>query len=202
MRFVAMNTSRVVVNGDIIATENTGKAMLTELYRQHVGDYPKFYKMDCLCQMGLVSSELLLQTEGEERFLQREDRAVVLFNKTSSLEADSRFQTTINDVSNYYPSPSVFVYTLPNIVTGEIAIRNKYFGETSFYVLRDFNPMVLAHNIACAFADEATNSVLSGWVDCTDENHFECIMFLVGKQDALDERALATEINTIYNVIK
>ena len=43
-----------------------------------------------------------------------------------------RFQETIQHADSYYPSPALFVYTLPNIVTGEIAIRNKYYGETSF----------------------------------------------------------------------
>ena len=77
-----------------------------------------------------MASELLLQAEGAERFVPREDRAVVFFNRSASLQADTAYQATIQDPDNFYPSPAAFVYTLPNIVTGEIAIRNKYFGET------------------------------------------------------------------------
>lgn len=201
MIWTAVNTHRLLCCGEEIETQATGKALLTEAYRHHIGDYPKFFKMDGLCQTGFILSELLLQMEGAERFVPREDRAVILFNRTSSLEADRRFQQTIDDPSDYYPSPSVFVYTLPNIVTGEISIRNKYFGETSFYVLRGFDAAVLARNIVCAFHDGATMSVLSGWVDCTNENLFAGIMFLIDRENATDENALATQIDTIYNNI-
>ena len=90
--------------------------------------------MDPLCRLGFVTSELLLDGEAE-RFTPREDRAVVLFTRSGSFASDSRYQQTIADPADYYPSPAVFVYTLANIVTGEIAIRNRYLGETSCYLL-------------------------------------------------------------------
>lgn len=201
MKYVAMNSCKAVCCGTPVRTENTGKAMLAELYRNRISGYPKFYKMDGLCQAGFVMSELLIESLGEERFVPREDRAVMLFNRTSSIEADSRYQATVSDKDNYFPSPSVFVYTLPNIVTGEIAIRNKYFGETSFYVLERFDAAVMARNIACAFADEATRSVLGGWIDCAGSDRFGGIMFLADREEAADETALARQIDTMYNII-
>lgn len=201
MIWTAINTHGAWCRGEKIETQCEGKELLTELYRHFVGNYPKFFKMDGLSRTGFVASEILIQSAGEERFCPRDDRAVVLFNRASSLEADRRFQATISSPDDYYPSPSVFVYTLPNIVTGEIAIRNKYFGETSFCVLDEFDAHSLARNIACAFCDETTLSVLTGWVDCTDEAHFECIMMLVDKQEAENQTMLANKISEIYNVI-
>ena len=96
---------------------------------------PKFYKMDPLCRLGFVASELLLQAEGDRRDTPRDDRAIILFNRSSSIQADEAYQASIQDAEDYFPSPAAFVYTLPNIVTGEIAIRNHYQGETSFYIL-------------------------------------------------------------------
>ena len=178
---VYINPETVMVNGQTWAHNETGAALLTELYRAHIGDYPKFFKMDTLCKLGFVASELLLKAEGKPRFEPCEDRAVVFFNRNASLQADTVYQATIQDPDNFFPSPAAFVYTLPNIVTGEIAIRNKYFGETSFIVLPERNLEVITQQLQNAFQDPMTTSILGGWLDCTDENHFEAELFILYK---------------------
>ena len=176
---VYITPDEVKVDGKALSHNENGAALLTELYRAHVGDYPKFFKMDTLCKLGFVASELLLQAEGAPRFESREDRAVVFFNRSASLQADTAYQATIQDPDNFYPSPAAFVYTLPNIVTGEIAIRNKYYGETSFLVLEEYDENIMARELQNAFRDPMTKSILGGWLDCTDENHFEAHIFLI-----------------------
>ena len=180
--FVIITPETVKLNGVDMSHAEQGNALLTELYRAHVGDYPKFFKMDTLSKLGFVASEMLLKDEGEERFVPREDRAVVLFNRTASLQADTNYQVTIQDPENFFPSPAAFVYTLPNIVTGEIAIRNKYYGETSFIVMESCDAQIMARQLMNAFQDPMTQSILGGWLDCNDENHFEARLFLVEKQ--------------------
>ena len=178
---VIITPDTVMVDGNPLAHNETGAALLTELYRKHVGDYPKFFKMDTLCKLGFVASELLLQAEGEPRFALREDRAIILFNRNASLQADTAYQATIQNPDNYFPSPAAFVYTLPNIVTGEIAIRNKYYGETTFLVIEDNDESIVSRQLLNAFQDSKTTSILNGWVDCFDENHFEARLFLLDK---------------------
>jgi 3-oxoacyl-[acyl-carrier-protein] synthase-1 len=195
--FVVITPETVKLNGmDINHTEQCN-ALLTELYRAYVGNYPKFFKMDTLSKLGFVASEMLLKDEGQERFVPREERAVVFFNKTASLQADTYYQATIQDPENFFPSPAAFVYTLPNIVTGEIAIRNKYFGETSFIVMETCDAQIMARQLMNAFQDPITQSILGGWLDCNDENHFEARLFLVEKQQfdniASFESALITD---------
>lgn len=179
---VIITPNEVILDGKTLDHNEQGGAMLTELYRTYVGDYPKFFKMDTLSKLGFVASELLLQAEGEPRFEPREDRAVVFFNRSSSLQADTAYQATIQEPENFFPSPAAFVYTLPNIVTGEIAIRNKYYGETSFIVLPEYDAEIMAQQLQLAFLDTTTQSILGGWLDCTDENHFEARLFLMEKQ--------------------
>lgn len=181
MMKVCIYPETVIVNGQVLSHQEKGSALLTELYRTHIGDYPKFFKMDTLSKLGFVASELLLQAENAERFVPREDRAVVFFNRSASLQADTNYQATIQDPDNFFPSPAAFVYTLPNIVTGEIAIRNKYFGETSFIVLPERDPSIMAQQLQNAFQDPMTQSILGGWLDCTDENHFEAELTLIFK---------------------
>ena len=90
-----------------------------------------------------------------------------------------RYLASIADKDNYFPSPSVFVYTLPNIVTGEIAIRNGYHGETSFYILTQRDEQQMKDIIETAFIDKQTKSLLTGWLDYKDSEHFEADLYIV-----------------------
>ncbi len=181
---------------------NQGNANLTELYRTHIGDWPKFFKMDTLSKAGFVSTELLLKKMGERRCDSEEfirSRAIVLFGSTASLCADRNYQETIQDKDNYYPSPALFVYTLPNIVTGEIAIRNHWRGETSFYVLEEPDAAQMVFHLACAFQDSDTESVLAGWVDSRKNDDFQVFVTLVSREDADDTEWLAGQLQLIIN---
>lgn len=170
-----------MVDDKTLKHNENGSALLTELYRNNIGDYPKFFKMDTLSKLGFIASELLLNIEGNRSFEPREDRAVIMFNRNASLQADTHYQSTIQDKENFFPSPAAFVYTLPNIVTGEIAIRNKYYGETSFIVIDDYDEQIIMNNLNNAFQDPVTTSIIGGWVDCSDEDHFEAKIFLMEK---------------------
>ena len=156
--------------------ENNGHSLLTAIYKKYIGNYPKYYKMDGLCRLGFVASELLLQVEKTTNKLDHifdKERAIMLFNRSSSISSDKRYLSSISDKDNYFPSPSVFVYTLPNIVTGEIAIRNNYHGETSFYILPRKDEEQMQTIIETAFVDKKTKSLLTGWLDYEDSGHFE-----------------------------
>lgn len=153
--------------------EQEGKehhSLLTTLYKQMIGNYPKFYKMDGLSRLGFVASEILLNAEKGET---DEERAIIFFNHSSSIASDRNYKESINDKNNYFPSPSIFVYTLPNIVTGEIAIRNHFHGETSFFILPDKDERLMEEILQASCRDDQSKSFLTGWIDYEDERHFE-----------------------------
>ena len=145
-------------------------SLLTSLYKQMIGDYPKFYKMDGLSRLGFVASEILLNAEKGET---DEERAIIFFNHSSSIASDRNYKESIKDKDNYFPSPSIFVYTLPNIVTGEIAIRNHFQGETSFFILPDKDEKMMEEILQASCRDARSKSFLTGWIDYEDERHFE-----------------------------
>lgn len=154
---------------------HNGYKSLTTLYKAHIDDYPKFYKMDPLSRLGFVASELLLQAERGGAIPHSGDdtsRAIIFFNEHSSLAADRKYLESIATEGQYFPSPSEFVYTLPNIVTGEIAIRNGYRGETSFYILPSRNERLEQGILSSATSDPATRSILAGWLDYRDDQNF------------------------------
>ena len=145
-------------------------SLLTTLYKQMIGNYPKFYKMDGLSRLGFVASEILLNAEKGET---DEERAIIFFNHSSSIASDRNYKESINDKDNYFPSPSIFVYTLPNIVTGEIAIRNHFHGETSFFILPEKDEKMMEEILQASCRDDQSKSFLTGWIDYEDERHFE-----------------------------
>ena len=167
------------VDGKSWDVETTG-SMLTALYKRYVRTYPRFHKMDRLCQLGFVASELLLSQE-HPRHESCADRAVILFNHSSSTWADKAYQQTIKVGENYFPSPSLFVYTLPNIVCGEIALRNSYHAETTFYIMNSKDEAMMSHILQSAFADQTHQSAIAGWIDYVDEDMFEADLKLIVK---------------------
>ncbi len=185
---VKITQEEVVIDGEKLDLESRGKEMLTEVYKTKIGDYPKFYKMDMLSRLAFVASELLIESEGQRvinnyqltinmpntpHLTPNTERAVVLFNHSSSIIADCQYVKSI-DKDDFYPSPAAFVYTLPNITTGEIALRNGYHGETSFYLLAERNEKLMQRVIKSTFIDRDIKSVIGGWIDCPSEDKFEC----------------------------
>ena len=175
---VVITPDRLTIDGKTQPTTATGKSLLTELYRTHVGDYPKFHKMDGLSKLGFLASELLMRCEGDGQPTENEQRAVILFNHSASIDTDQHYLTSIQP-GNYFPSPSLFVYTLPNIVTGEIAIRHHLHGETSFYSLASRNEQLMTRIQQAALSDSATTSMITGWIDYEDEAHFCADMYIL-----------------------
>lgn len=165
--------------------EQEGKehhSLLTTLYKQMIGNYPKFYKMDGLSRLGFVASEILLNAEKGET---DKERAIIFFNHSSSIASDRNYKESINDKDNYFPSPSIFVYTLPNIVTGEIAIRNHFHGETSFFILPDKDKKMMEEILQASCRDAQSKSFLTGWIDYEDERHFEAELKICRIQPSL-----------------
>jgi 3-oxoacyl-[acyl-carrier-protein] synthase-1 len=151
--------------------------------------------MDGLSKLGFLSSEMLLKDE-EHRFVPRENVAIICFNSASCLDTDMQYEATICDNENYFPSPALFVYTLPNIVAGEIAIRNKFHGETFFYLCRHFCAAQMVEVVNNVFQDKTIKTVLVAWLEYF-ENQKEAMMMQVengdGNMDFTEE-----QLNILY----
>jgi len=172
---VSITTDTVLCDGISVPTTQQGRALLTEIYKTHIADYPKFYKMDLLSRLVFVASEMLTRSK---TFNDADDCSVILFNRSSSIVADTEYMQTIQP-GNYYPSPSVFVYTLPNICTGEIAIRNNCHGETSFYILPDKDCELMDLIVRASMTGNDNSHVITGWVDCNSDQDFEIELKLI-----------------------
>lgn len=136
--------------------------------------------MDNLCKLAFITSELLMRTNDLKTKYKEENIAIVIANSTSSLDSDTEHQSAISDKTNHFPSPAVFVYTLANIMIGEIAIRNSIKGENSLFIFENFNAEFMSNYSDILLARKNTNACISGYVDCI-ENKYKALLYTVEK---------------------
>lgn len=179
MAKIEITDHQILLNGDSIFECSNGD-ILTQAYRALGISYPKFFKMDNLSRLGFLAAELLLKGEGVDTDTPKPDFALLIANRYSCLDTDIAFQTTIQDPENYFPSPSIFVYTLPNIVMGEIAIRYKLMGENSFLIASDLESADLPVRTKELFQNTDTQQLLVGWIDYFD-HHAAATLELIKK---------------------
>jgi hypothetical protein len=180
----------VVVRNDYVESNNeifvNFAAFIKALYKKEAVSYPKFYKMDNLSKLGFMGAEMLLK---DRTFLDRykkEEVGIVIMNSSSSLDTDLNYSATISDKNNYFPSPSVFVYTLPNILIGEICIRHSVNGENAFLVSEKFDAGMILESVQLMLGKGYAQACLCGWVEVLGEA-FESVLFLVEKEKHLKE---------------
>ena len=152
-------------------------AFLLSVYQYFGLNYPKFYKMDNLSKLGWLASEILLSDTFKKENYQPEQVGLILANKNSSLDNDIKYFETVKDIA----SPSLFVYTLPNIVIGEICIRNNFKGEHAFYIQDDFDAGFIENQINYLLDNDILQVCICGWVDILQEE-YKAVLFLVEKQ--------------------
>ena len=160
----------VTLDGRPLPIQSQGAGLLSEIYRKYVGDYPKYHKMDALSRLAFLATELLLSRSDVP---QDSGRATILFNRTSSVVADRCHLGSIAKPGEFYPSPSVFLGTLPNIATGEIAIRHGYTGETSLYITDFRDEALMKKVVSSSFSKGGFRSLICGFVDCEFVDSFE-----------------------------
>lgn len=179
--FCRLKDGKVNLNHSISFEEKeaTGpEEFLRAVYKHYQLSYPKFYKMDKLCKLAFIASELLLKNNLLTERYKSEDIAIILANDSSSLEVDTEHQQSISDKQNYFPSPSVFVYTLPNILVGEIAIRNKIKGENTFFIFDKFDAQAMNSYVDLMLSSSRAQCCLAGWIELY-EGSYDAFIYTV-----------------------
>jgi len=160
----------ISIDGIALPFEERGAALLPAAYKNLIWGYPKFHKMDVLSQLAFVATELLVQS------IPHLDAhtAVVFLTHHGSLAADVHYQSTIVPTAEeFFPSPAAFVYTLPNIATGEVAIRHHWHGHTACYALPQTADDALQQSLILSpTSDARTTAIVGGWLDAEDAEHF------------------------------
>jgi hypothetical protein len=202
-KYCHIKDKRILVNG-VPVFEDPGTSGFGEFVRaayKYAGmTYAKFYKMDDLCKLALVSAEILLKDTGIVERYGKENVGVILQNSSSTIDTDQKFQSTIDDRNNYFPSPADFVYTLPNIMIGEICIRHRIFGENALFIEERFDPEELARYLTLLFEKGRINAAIAGRVEQQGNDHESFIYLAEANGPTGDEIMLKHDAESIHAI--
>lgn len=200
--YCKIKNNSVWVNGKLVKefdTKEDATGFLSELYKVMDLNYPKFFKMDKLCKLGTLAAELVIRDVKAFPEFQKDQVALVFSNNAASLDTDRTHANTIADKKNYFPSPSVFVYTLANIVIGEIAIKHKVSGENAFFVSETFNAELMTSYTESLLSEDHTDTVLAGWVN-VDGSDLEAFVYCVKNLNFKSENSSPHNLENIQHL--
>lgn len=192
--FCTIQKNEVILNGKSIIKSDGDlfSDFSKKIYQNLEINYPKFFKMDNLSKLAFLSAEFLLNNEINAH----SNIALVFSNKSSSLDTDAKYQNSIDDKNNYFPSPAVFVYTLPNICIGEISIKHQLKSENSFFIFEEFNSNFMSNYANSLLNSNKADKVLCGWVEYYNEE-YKAFLYLVSNKGKLKHNS--ETIETLYN---
>jgi hypothetical protein len=177
-----INQQTISLDGEVVfylENQCENSDFLNESYRFLQIDYPKFFKMDSLGKLTFIATELICKTL-KNKNLQKDSVGIVLENRSSSLMSDLTHQRSIQDKNAHFPSPAVFVYTLPNIMMGEVCIRQGFSNENTLFISDEFDPQILEKYINHLFDEQTIKHCLGGWIEANPENQ-EAFMYFIEK---------------------
>jgi hypothetical protein len=198
--YIVIRNNSIIRDGKIIfSAHGRFEEFLLQAYIGFNVDYPKFYKMDVQSKAGFLAAELLLRKYPLMDRYTGAEIGLVLSNSSGSLDTDRKYLESAKTIG----SPALFVYTLPNIVGGEICIRHKIKGENTFFVAAEFDPDLLSEYASMLLTTTSTKACLMGWIEVLDEQH-DVFLYLTeknrtGSVEEMAGQALAFYENPLWN---
>lgn len=140
----------------------TGNDISLSLYRLAALNYTKFFKMDLLSRAAFLAAELVIPATLST---DKNNIAAVISTVSGCLDVDKKFEESRHSLA----SPALFVYTLPNIMLGEICIRHGFKGEQMCMVSGKADPDWMQFYGADLLQQRGTEACLCGHVEATEE---------------------------------
>lgn len=193
--WVHLANNRAQKDGDVFLSDSYASMREPQdMYRALQYSYMKFFKMDMLCKWAWLGAEKLLSSEDGYVYegIDKNNIAVVLMTGHGCIDVDKKYLATMQDI----PSPALFVYTLPNIMLGEICIRHGFKGEQLCLVSKHFDAKELEFWVSDLLNNRGMDACLCGWVDAYENNKDVCL-FWVTKQDNGDAFTM-NRLNELY----
>ncbi len=171
------SVKRCIVENNIVTINNKVvfkseapdfSSFIREAYKKFNESNMKFYKMDDLSKLGYIAAAYLLK---DEEKTEPTKIGIILSNSAASLDTDKKHQQLIDDGGDVAASPAVFVYTLPNVVAGEICIHHKIQGENTFFIEKNYSPETIKRYVQLAMQDSGLSFCICGWCEFLDGNY-------------------------------
>lgn len=167
---VGINAGEVIVNDSVVFSDKSADfgTFIREAFKSRGENNMKFYKMDDLCKLGYVAAAWLM--DGIE--FGEEECGMVLSGKYGCLDTDMKHQQIIDKEGDAASSPAVFVYTLPNVVAGEISIRHHIKGENTWFWSDDRTMSDLKHYASLMAGASDLRYCIIGHLDFLNGEYF------------------------------
>jgi len=168
---IRITPDKVMFNHKSLSVKSSGPDLITELYKSFLSDGSRFYKMDLYSRLAYVATGLLCKDAIGD--CSPEDISLFVFTQNGSILADRKHLSTFCTPEEYYPSPAIMINTLPNVVLGEIAVKNRIKGETTLIILPYRDDSIIDMVVKASVSDSRPSLVIYGWVDCDAEDSFD-----------------------------
>lgn len=175
---IIIRDSKIILNGEVVfqmSKETDISDFLKSAYKNFSLEYPKYFKMDRLSKFGFLASEILFSGKSVSK-----NTTLIFANSNSSLDTDEDYFESMKT----FPSPSLFVYTLPNIMLGEISIRHQLRSENIFFISENFDPALYIEYLAALRSRDKQANALCGWVDL-HSNDYDVFLWQIAPHDNL-----------------
>lgn len=179
IKMVEIADRQIKLNDKVVfqSDEQTFALFIREAFKELGESKLKFYKMDDLCKLAYVTAAHLLKGIT----IQPKKSGVLLANSAASLHTDLRHQELINQAGDAAASPTLFVYTLPNVSIGELCIRHKIQGENTFFIEKQCSWEELERHARIAMAKNGLTDVIIGWCELLKENYHAIFKLITTK---------------------
>lgn len=171
---VQIKNNQVTLNGNNVfqsdVREEYSDFIRAAFKNVYAEPYMKFAKMDDFCKLALTSVEYL----GVQNV---ENTALLLHTNSGCLHSDMKHLENISQGAEN-ASPAVFVYTLPNIALGEIAIRHKFKGENLTRIVESFDVETLLEDAETLLKNGA-DIVVAMYIDYFNATRYSAVSCLV-----------------------
>ncbi len=130
----------------------------------------KFFKMDKLSRLGYVATSKLLQGR-DLSHIDPSRIGFIMANRSSSMDTDLRHQANVDKHLAEGSSPAVFVYTLANIVAGEVCIKHKFKGELMCFVQEERDIEFVRAYSHKVIEEDICDAVVYGWCELMNDDY-------------------------------
>lgn len=199
IQYCHINNSSIYLNGNLYYHFDTAnfEIFADNAYKNLDLKYPKFHKMDNLSKLGFLCAEILLKDSDISSY-EPQQIAINIVNKNSSIDTDIRYNNLIKKGTS---SPAIFVYSLPNIMIGEICIKHHIQGDNLLFI-SDYYDVKLQYNYMLSlFQNKNCEVSICGWIDYI-ENNYEAFLFLIEKKNKTTALPFTiNDINQLYKTI-
>ena len=158
------------IDGTAVPLKSHGAPLITEVFKEFIADNSRFFKMDLYSRLAYVGTTLLAKDSLGD--CAPEDVTLFIFTLNGSVLADRKHLSTFANPDEFFPSPAVFINTLPNVVLGEIAVRNTIKGETTLVMLPSRDEAAIDRILEATLTATKPSVMICGWVDCEAEDSF------------------------------